>query len=132
MGANLSSPAERSGADAVNADLLEHLSSPHLQVVLDPFDDLSADLWPEKERATANNLDRLADRFVIAHPKDVSAEGVEIDTPEFGQGIFPHRVYLDFLPTRRPDLPLSLKHLPFDHIPAGIGRLHALAGQMAA
>ena len=114
------------------AALLERFPSPHLAVVLDPFNYLSRDLLPEKERFVSGFLDRFADRFVIAHLKDVSAEGAESATPEFGQGVFPHRVYLDFLRTRRPDLPIILEHLPFAHVPAAIRLIHAIAGEMPA
>jgi len=40
---------------------------------------------------------------VAAHLKDVSQEGAEVDTPEFGHGIFPQQVYLEFLRDERPD-----------------------------
>ena len=109
------------------AAVLKRFPSSHLGVVLDPFNFLSRDLLPNKERETAAFLDRFADRFVIAHVKDVNAEGAEVETPEFGQGVFPHRVLFDFLRTRRPDLPLILEHLPFDHIPDAIRRIHQIA-----
>ena len=74
--------------------------------------------------ALADFLDRFASRFALAHLKDVSAAGAEIDTPEFGQGVFEAYPYLAFLRARRPDLPIILEHLPFDHIPTAIERIH--------
>ena len=65
---------------------------------------------------------------MLAHLKDVSVEGAEVDTPEFGQGVFPHDLYLDFLKTRRPDLSIILEHLPFDHIPAAVQRIYEISG----
>lgn len=104
--------------------LLQRFPSPHLQVVLDPFNYLSKDLLPQSERVVADFLQRFEQHFVLAHLKDVSAEGAEQDTPEFGTGVFSYQVYLDFLRTRRPDLPIILEHLPWDHMPAAIARLH--------
>ncbi len=106
--------------------LFDRFPTRHLQLVLDPFNYLSRHLLPARERITAEFLRRFEHRFVLAHLKDVSAEGAEAGTPEFGQGIFPHRLYLDFLGTRRPDLPIILEHLPLDHIPAAIRRLREL------
>jgi sugar phosphate isomerase/epimerase len=63
---------------------------------------------------------------VIAHLKDVSPEGAEVDTPEFGTGIFPQGRYLRFLKEQRPDLPLIFEHLPVEHIPAAIRRVQDL------
>jgi len=104
--------------------ILERFPSKHLQLVLDPFNYLSSRLLPARERVVADFLSRFEHRFVLAHLKDVSAEGAEVATPEFGEGVFPHKLYLDFLRTRRPDLPIILEHLPLDHIPAAIQRIY--------
>ncbi|MCS7219948.1 MAG: sugar phosphate isomerase/epimerase family protein [Anaerolineae bacterium] len=106
--------------------LFERFPSPHLRLVLDPYNYLSRHLIPARERITAELLRRFEHRFVLAHLKDVSAEGAEVATPEFGQGVFPQQLYLDFLRTRRPDLPIILEHLPLAHIPAAIQRLREL------
>jgi sugar phosphate isomerase/epimerase len=106
--------------------LLERFRTPHLQVVLDPYNYLSTHLLPAAERVTQAFFDRFEHRFVLAHLKDVGVEGAERDTPEFGTGVFPQRRYVEFLRARRPDLPLILEHLPFEHIPAAVRRLEAL------
>jgi sugar phosphate isomerase/epimerase len=106
--------------------LLARFPTAHLQVVLDPYNYISSHLLPAAERMTAAFFDRFEPRFVLAHLKDVGAEGAEIDTPEFGTGVFPQRMYLEFLRTRRPDLPLILEHQPFEHIPAATQRVQAL------
>lgn len=106
--------------------LFDQFPTQHLQLMLDPFNYLSRHLMPARERVTAEFLRRFEHRFVLAHLKDVSAEGAEAGTPEFGQGVFPHRLYLDFLRRRRPDLPIILEHLPLDHIPMAIQRLREL------
>lgn len=99
------------------AQLLEQFPTPRLQVVLDPYNYLGQDMLPCKEQVVAAFLQQFKDRFVLAHLKDVSQDGAEIDTPAFGQGVFPQRLYLDFLRRERPDLPLILEHVSADQIP---------------
>lgn len=109
--------------------LLERYPSEHLQVVLDPFNYLSSHMLPAQSRAVADFLARFEHRFVLAHLKDVGAEGAEKDTPEYGYGVFDYGPYLEFLRTHRPDLPIILEHLPLDHVPAAVNRLReAIAG----
>jgi sugar phosphate isomerase/epimerase len=107
-------------------DLMERFPSKHLQFVIDPYNDLTSHLLPAAERISADWLNRFEHRFVLVHLKDVSAAGAEVDTPEFGQGVYPHKLFLDFLRTRRPDLPIIIEHLPFDHIPAAIRLIHKI------
>jgi sugar phosphate isomerase/epimerase len=106
--------------------LLERFPTEHLQVVLDPFNYLSKELLPVRERITREFLDQFEPRFVLAHLKDVSADGAEVSTPEFGQGVFSYQPYFDFLRARRPDLPIILEHLAFDRMPAAIQRFQAM------
>jgi sugar phosphate isomerase/epimerase len=109
--------------------LLERFPSPHLQIVCDPYNYLSSHLLPARERLTADFLDRFEHRFVLAHLKDVDPGGAEVATGEFGTGVFPQHIYLEFLAARRPDLPLILEHLPLDHVPAASRRVHELGDQ---
>jgi sugar phosphate isomerase/epimerase len=109
--------------------LLERFPSVHLQVVCDPYNYLSSQLLPARERLTAAFLDRFEHRFVLAHLKDVDPGGAEVGTGEFGTGVFPQSVYLKFLAERRPDLPLILEHLPLDHVPEACRRVRELASQ---
>jgi sugar phosphate isomerase/epimerase len=109
--------------------LLERFPSPHLQVLCDPYNYLSSHLLPASERLTADLLDRFEHRFVLAHLKDVDPGGAEVATGEFGTGVFPQHIYLEFLGARRPDLPLILEHLPLEHVPAASRRVHELADQ---
>lgn len=108
------------------AQVLRQFNSRHLQLVLDPYNYLSSDLLPQKESTTAAFLNRFENQFAIAHLKDVGAKGAEHDTPEFGTGVFPQKMYIEFLKTRRPDLPLILEHLPFDHIPGAVQKVRQL------
>jgi sugar phosphate isomerase/epimerase len=106
--------------------ILERFPTEHLQVVCDPYNYLSSDLLPEQERVTQGLLERFEDRFVIAHLKDVDAGGAEVGSPELGTGVFDQQPYLEFLRTRRPDLPLVLEHLPLEHIPDAMRRVRDL------
>jgi sugar phosphate isomerase/epimerase len=108
------------------AQILERYPSPHLRVMCDPYNYLSKDLLPERARLADAFLTRFKDQLVIAHLKDVSTEGAEVDTPEFGTGIFPQGRYLRFLKEKRPDLPLIFEHLPVEHIPAAIRRVQVI------
>ncbi len=105
------------------AGLLERFPSRHLQVVLDPYNYVSHHLVAAHERLTRAFLDRFEDRFVLAHLKDIERAGADFGTIEFGTGGFAQQGYVDFLATRRPDLPLILEHLPLEHVPAAIRRL---------
>jgi sugar phosphate isomerase/epimerase len=108
--------------------LLERFASPHLQVVLDPYNYVSHHLLPAHERLTRAFLDRFEHRFVLAHLKDVDPGGADVGTIEFATGSFAQGPYVDFLATRRPDLPLILEHLPLEHVPAAIRRVLDMRG----
>jgi sugar phosphate isomerase/epimerase len=107
-------------------EVLDRFPSRHLQLVCDPYNYVSRAALPGHERTSRALLDRLEHRFVLAHLKDVGAGGAEESTPEFGTGVFDQRPYLEFLRTKRPDLPLILEHLPLDHIPRAIERVRGL------
>jgi len=96
--------------------LLEQFPTPHLQVVLDPYNYLGKDQLAQKEMVVMTFLKQFKDRFVVAHLKDVSQEGAESDTPAFGEGVFPQSIYLDFLRKERFDLPLILEHASLDQL----------------
>jgi sugar phosphate isomerase/epimerase len=107
--------------------LLERFPSPHLQVVLDPYNYVSHHLLPAHEWLTREFLERFEHRFVLAHLKDVDPGGADVATIEFGTGSFSQQGYIEFLATRRPDLPLILEHLPLEHVPAAMERVRALS-----
>jgi sugar phosphate isomerase/epimerase len=107
--------------------VLDRVPSRHLQVVCDPYNYLARALVPAAERVARDFLDRFEHRFVLAHLKDVSAEGAEAVTPEFGTGVFPQRVYVEFLAERRPDLALVLEHLPLANVADATERVLAVA-----
>lgn len=113
----------------------------NLGLMLDPYNYISRDLVPVADLIAAEFMERFADRFVIAHLKDVAPLGADgtagenfgradlVGTPEFCTGIFPQQGYMRFLRDRRPDLPIMFEHLPDDHIAAAIQRFHALMGR---
>src|SRR5438067_1492758 len=106
-------------------DLLERHPSPNLQLVCDPYNYVSYELLPAQDRLLDEFLARFESRFVLAHLKDVRVEGSTTTRPEFGTGVFHHAPLLEFLRTRRPDLPLVLEHLPLEHVPEAIARVDA-------
>jgi sugar phosphate isomerase/epimerase len=109
------------------AEVIRRYNSPHLKLMCDPYNYITKDLLPQSAGLAEKFLGRFEQEFVIAHLKDVSPQGAEIDTPEFGLGVFPQAAYIKFLKTRRPDLPVIFEHLPLEHLPAAIKRLAALA-----
>jgi sugar phosphate isomerase/epimerase len=112
--------------------LLERFPTEHLQVVCDPYNYLSGDLIPARERASRELLERFEDRFVVAHLKDVDEGGAEVATPEFGTAAFVQHPYLEFLRDRRPDLDLIVEHLPLAHVPDVISRVEDLVSGRSA
>lgn len=118
--------------------LFRTFPSPHLALMLDPYNYISRDLLPSADLVAEEYFNRYADRFVIAHLKDVATLGADgvpeggrtdlIGTPEFCLGVFPQQCYIRFLRERRPDLPLILEHLPEANLPDAMRRFRALAG----
>jgi sugar phosphate isomerase/epimerase len=108
------------------AQVLERYPTPALQLVLDPFNFISSDLLPEAERFSRELLERFRQHWAIAHLKDVGAGGAEIDTPAFGDGVFPMAHLKAFLRDRRPDLAIVLEHIDFARIPAAIAQFNAI------
>lgn len=109
------------------AQLLERYPVPALQLVLDPFNFISSDLLPDAEAVSQRLLQRFRQHWAIAHLKDVSAAGAEIETPAFGDGVFPMAHLKEFLRTQRPDLAIVLEHIDFARIPAAIERFNGIA-----
>jgi L-ribulose-5-phosphate 3-epimerase len=114
------------------ARLLEQFPTPHFQVVLDPFDYLGRDQMARKEQVVANFLQQFKDRFVLAHLKDVHQEGAEVDTPAFGQRVFPASLYLDFLRRERPDRPLIIEHASLEQVPEVLWQVRHLEKRLSA
>jgi len=117
--------------------LFRAFPTPRLRLMLDPYNYISRDLVPVADVYGEQFLERYADRFVIAHLKDVAPQGAGgsgdradlVGTPEYGTGIFPQQPYMRFLRDRRPDLPIIFEHLPDEHLLDAIIRFHALAGR---
>jgi len=120
--------------------LFRTFPSQHLMLMLDPYNYITRDLVPTADLICEEFLTRYADRFVIAHLKDVAPFGADgephgeqaradlVGTPEFCTGIFPQQSYIRFLRNRRPDLPIIFEHLPEANLPAAIRRFRVLAG----
>lgn len=126
--------------DQVDA-LLATFPTRHLGLILDPYNYISRNLLPVADLIFKEFVGRHADRFVIAHLKDVAPLGADgtadenagrtdlVGTPEFCTGVFPQQGYMRFLRDRRPDLPIIFEHLPDKNIPAAIQRFRALTGR---
>ncbi len=125
--------------DQIDA-LFRTFSTPHLTLMLDPYNYISRNLLPAADLICDEFLTRYADRFVIAHLKDVAPLGANrtpdgnggradlVGTPEFCTGVFPQQSYMRFLRDRRPDLPIILEHLPVSHLPEAMRKFRSLVG----
>jgi sugar phosphate isomerase/epimerase len=108
------------------AELLDRFRSPALGLVCDPYNYVSKALVP-RQAEVLGDLFRLSDRFVMAHLKDVVAEGAEVNTPEFGTGVFDQSAYLILLRTTRPDLVPILEHMSASRLPDVLRRVRKCA-----
>ena len=118
--------------------LLRTFPSPRLALMLDPYNYITRDLVPVADLFCEEFLRRYADRFVIAHLKDVAPLGAGgggddgradlAGTPEFCTGIFPQQAYMRFLRDRSPDLPIIFEHLPDEHLADAIVKFRCLSG----
>lgn len=108
--------------------LLDRYGGPHLGLMLDPFNYLSRRLMPAQHRVVRHFLETFEPYFVLAHLKDVAADGAESGTPEFGAGAFEYGQYFEFLRNVRPDLPIIFEHLPLENMPAAIARFRRING----
>lgn len=116
--------------------LFRAFPSPRLGLILDPYNYISRDLVPVADLVCAEFLERHADRFAIAHLKDVAPQGAGgfgdradlVGTPEYCTGIFPQQTYMRFLRDRRPDLPIIFEHLPQENLLRAMIKFHALVG----
>ncbi len=113
------------GTVAGARDILARFAGAPVGLVADPYNYVSKALLPDQGEVLADFL-ALGDRFLVAHLKDVHAEGAERETPEFGLGVFDQAPYLAYLATR-PDLVPILEHLPIAHAPAALARVSAIA-----
>jgi sugar phosphate isomerase/epimerase len=125
--------------DQIDA-LFRTFPTPHLALMLDPYNYISRNLLPSADLICDEFLNRYADRFVIAHLKDVAPLGADgtpdenggradlVGTPEFCTGVFPQQSYMRFLRDRRPDLPIILEHLPVSHLPDAMRKFRSLVG----
>jgi sugar phosphate isomerase/epimerase len=101
-------------------------ASPHLSLVLDPFNYLWKHLLPAQTRHTQSLLTTFEPHFHLAHLKDVSPNGAEHDTPQAFAGCFDYTPYTRFLRETRPDLPLIAEHLPEDALAPVTARFAAM------
>lgn len=120
--------------------LFRTFPTPQLTLMLDPYNYISRNLLPTADLICDEFLNRYADRFVIAHLKDVAPLGADgtpaeiggradlVGTPEFCTGVFPQQGYMRFLRDRRPDLPIILEHLPVSHLPEAMRKFRSLVG----
>ena len=102
-----------------------------LGLVFDPFNLISSELLPLSAAISAEFRRRWSHRFAIEHLEDVSACGAEIDTPAFGEGVFPHSAIFPFLRDVRPDLVVGLEHINMKRIPVAMQRFRALEAIVA-
>lgn len=109
--------------------LIDSLGSKHLKIVLDPAN-LFETASPEERRAIiASAVDRLADRIVMAHAKDRSADG---GFTAAGSGVIDFRDFVRRLRAAGFDGPLVTHGLSEAEAPEVAAFLHRVVAEGAA
>ena len=95
--------------------LIEEMQSPRLRVVIDAANLFETATREAQRRIVSDAVELLADRIVMAHAKDRTADGGFVAA---GQGVLDYRHYLDTLRRAGFDGPLVTHGLSADEAPA--------------
>jgi sugar phosphate isomerase/epimerase len=102
--------------------LLDELASPALRIVLDAANLLPPDRLADQGRVVADALERLGGEIVLAHAKDVRADGTVVAA---GRGAVDYPAYVAGLRAAGFDGPLVLHGLAEDEVDASVAFVRA-------
>jgi sugar phosphate isomerase/epimerase len=100
--------------------LIEEMASRHLGIIADPANLLAGDPSKSPEEALSHVFDLLGDRIVLAHGKDISADG---EFTPAGRGVVPWKLFLGLLRQVNYRGSLILHSLTVDDIPHALETL---------
>jgi len=106
--------------------LLDEMRSPHLKVVIDPVNLLDGPGLEHQADTLGEAFDALGDDLVLAHAKDLRADGTIAPA---GRGRLDYARYLHLLTGAAPAIPLILHGLPEDQVPNSVTFLRETLAQ---
>jgi len=105
--------------------LFQDIQSPGLRLVMDPCNFPRKEELPQLGSMLDDMFQRLGDKIVVAHAKDVAATEDGTDTPAAGRGVLDYPHYLRLLGQLGRPIHLLLEHAQLDDVPRA--RDHVLA-----
>jgi len=97
--------------------LMREINSPSLRVVMDPANYFRNEDLPRMQPMLQEIFQRLGDRAVVAHAKDVKAVPDGPEHPAAGKGQLDYPLYLRLLAQLDRKMDLLLEHLTLDDVP---------------
>jgi sugar phosphate isomerase/epimerase len=97
--------------------LLREVNSPSLRLVMDPANYLRNEDLPRMQPMLHEMFQRLSDKAVVAHAKDVKAVPGGPEHPAAGKGTLDYPLYLRLLAQLNRKMHLLLEHLTLDDVP---------------
>jgi sugar phosphate isomerase/epimerase len=96
--------------------LFRDVPSPGLRLVMDPCNYPRKDELPRLKPLIENLFQRLGDKIVVAHAKDVAPAAEGTDLPAAGRGVLDYPHYLRQLAALDRPMPLILEHLVLEDV----------------
>ena len=97
--------------------LFHDISSPSLKLTMDPCNFYRPEDLPKMKPMLEEMFKRLGPQIVIAHAKDVIANGKDTGLPAAGLGAMDYPTFLKLLAGLKKDLFLMIEHLNLDDVP---------------
>jgi sugar phosphate isomerase/epimerase len=97
--------------------LFREIPSPALKLVMDPCNYFRKEQLPQMQPLLEKMFQRLGERIVVAHAKDVKAAADGTDLPAAGQGVLDYPLYLRLLAQLDRPLDLIVEHLTLADVP---------------
>ena len=96
--------------------LFRDVASPGLRLVMDPCNYPRKEDLPQLKPLIENVFQRLGDKIVVAHAKDVAPAAEGTDLPAAGRGVLDYPHYLRLLAGLDRPMPLIVEHVVLDDV----------------
>ncbi len=97
--------------------IFRDVQSPALRMVMDPCNYLRKEDLPRMGPLLDDMFQRLGDKIVVAHAKDVKASSEGTDLPAAGLGVLDYPHYLRLLAGLDRPMDLLVEHVALDDVP---------------